>query len=203
VNDPAVQRIGVFGGAFDPPHRAHVALALAALQQLGLDQLRIVPTGTAWHKSRGLTPAQHRLAMARLAFGPLEKVVVDEREICRSGPSYTVDTLREILTEFPLGELFLVLGEDQAAAFNSWHESATISQLAIICVAGRVGIGRVSLIDDVHPANIPESRRLSMAPDEVSATLIRQRLAQGDDIAGLVFEPVARYIERHHLYQND
>ena len=73
------RRIGIFGGAFDPPHLAHVALAQAAVTQLGLDELRVFPTGQAWHKARALTGAAHRLAMAKLAFGAVPGAVVDDR----------------------------------------------------------------------------------------------------------------------------
>ena len=86
-------RIGIFGSAFDPPHNAHVALALAALAQLALDHLLVFPTGQAWHKTRPLSGAAHRLAMARLAFDGMERVSVDDRELRRTGPTYTFDTL--------------------------------------------------------------------------------------------------------------
>ena len=79
----SLPRIGVFGGAFDPPHRAHVALAQAAVAQLGLAELRIFPTGQAWHKARPLSSAAARLAMAELAFAALPNVTVDAREIRR------------------------------------------------------------------------------------------------------------------------
>jgi len=82
----------MFGGAFDPPHLAHRALAQAAIEQLQLDVLRVLPTGQAWHKSRPLTAASHRLAMSRLAFDGLPQVRLDDREIRRAGPSYTLDT---------------------------------------------------------------------------------------------------------------
>ena len=91
---PPVNRLGVFGGAFDPPHLAHVALVEAAVAALQLDQVRVLPTGLAWHKTRTLSEAHHRLAMTRLAYQHLPQVVVDDREIRRSGASYTVDTLR-------------------------------------------------------------------------------------------------------------
>ena len=81
------QRIGVFGGAFDPPHNAHVALAQAALEQFGLDMLYVIPTGQAWHKARVLSAPEHRLAMTRLAFAGMPRVRVDERELQRAGPS--------------------------------------------------------------------------------------------------------------------
>ena len=79
-------RVGMFGGAFDPPHRAHRALAEAALHQLGLDLLLVLPTGLAWHKSRGLTAAAHRVAMCELAFAGLPHLRIDQREIRREGP---------------------------------------------------------------------------------------------------------------------
>lgn len=119
---PPPVRLGVFGGAFDPPHAAHVALVQAAIAQLHLDQVRVLPTGQAWHKARSLSPAQHRLAMTRLAFGPVQQVVVDEREMLRSGPSYTVETLRELKAEFPQAQLYLLLGDDQRRSLPSWHQ---------------------------------------------------------------------------------
>ncbi len=93
------RRIGLLGGAFDPPHRAHQALARAAIEQMQLSELRILPTGQAWHKARPLSPAPHRLAMARLAFEGLPQATVDDRELRREGPTYTVDTLRELAAE--------------------------------------------------------------------------------------------------------
>jgi len=99
-----LKRIGIFGGAFDPPHVAHAALAQVALAELQLDELRVVPTGDAWHKTRALSPAPHRLAMAQLAL-PSCPGVVDPREIERAGPSYTVDTLREFNALWPMAEL--------------------------------------------------------------------------------------------------
>ena len=195
------RRIAVFGGAFDPPHAAHVALARAALAELQLDELRVIPTGQAWHKTRPLTAAAHRLAMARLAFADLPKVIVDARETERAGPSYTVDTLRELKSEWPGAELFLLLGEDQALALPSWHAWQEIVQTAIICVADR-GDGA-----DKQPRfsapKLLESRfrQLPMPALPVSATEIRNQIATRQALGPLVLEPVARYIEHHHLYQ--
>lgn len=191
----------MFGGAFDPPHAAHVALAQAALAELQLDQLRVIPTGQAWHKTRPLSPALHRLAMARLAFADLPKVMIDARETERAGPSYTVDTLRELQREQPGAELFLLLGADQARALPSWHAWQEIVQTAIICVADR-GDGA-----DKQPRfsapKLLESRfrQLPMPALPVSATEIRNQIATRQALGPLVLEPVARYIEHHHLYQ--
>jgi nicotinate-nucleotide adenylyltransferase len=178
-----------------------VALARAAIEQLRLDVLFVIPTGDAWHKSRPLTPAAHRLEMANLAFAELDCVVVDPRETLRTGPSYTVDTLLELRTEFPLAQLFLVLGEDQAQALGSWHRFSEIPGFATICVAARADSTRASGTLDALLSAIPGLRQLKMPPMEVSATDIRMRLAHGQSATPLVFDPVARYIAQHHLYR--
>ncbi|MES2940214.1 MAG: nicotinate (nicotinamide) nucleotide adenylyltransferase [Pseudomonadota bacterium] len=196
----AVRRLGMFGGAFDPPHRAHVALAQAAVGQLQLDQLRIFPTGNAWHKSRALTPAEHRLAMARLAFAAIPEADVDDREIRRDGPTYTVETLRELHAEFPQAELFLVMGEDQARAFTGWRDWQAIAGLATLAVAHRHDDAAAT-----EPAfGLPAQARvrplqLPLMPD--SATGIRTRLTAGQDAGTLLPAGVAGYIAAHYLYQ--
>jgi len=196
-----VRRIGIFGGAFDPPHVAHAALAQAAVQSLRLDELRVIPTGQAWHKTRALSPAQHRFAMAQLAFSTLPHVVVDSREIERSGPSYTVDTLREFRVHWPKAEFFLIIGEDQAHALTDWHAWQEILQLAIICVASREDLAGAKSKFHAPPAYESRFQWLQVPDMPVSATDIRNRVATHQSIASLVFEPVARYIDDHHLYQ--
>ena len=195
------QRIGVFGGAFDPPHVAHVALARAAIAQLQLDALHIIPTGHAWHKTRTLSPAVHRLAMTRLTFAGVDKVVVDPRETQRSGPSYTVDTLEALRDDYPAAQFFLIVGEDQAQSLGTWHRWQDVLQLATICVAARAGFTRATtLFEALHLA--PTAFQLiEMPPMDVSATDIRLRVANHQSTDALVFEPVARYIDHHHLYQ--
>ena len=199
------QRIGVFGGAFDPPHAAHAALVRAALDQLDLAELRIFPTGQAWHKQRDLSAAEHRLAMARLAFEGIPGVVVDTREIARAGPTYTVDTLRELHAERPDAQLVLIMGADQAGALTRWHAWEEILALAIISVAYRAtGTGPGGASDpQALPALPPAARleRLELPPMDISATDIRARAALGHDFSTLVAPAVARYIDRHHLYR--
>ena len=195
------RRIGVFGGAFDPPHAAHVALARTAVTDLQLDELRVIPTGQAWHKARALSPTEHRLAMAQLAFADVPRVVVDDREIQRSGPSYTIDTLRELKTQWPDAELFLIVGEDQARALPTWHEWQSILQIAIICVAEREDLTGARPLFVAQEAQKSRFRRLRFPAMPVSATEIRARIAAHQSVVPLVFEPVARYIDHHHLYQ--
>lgn len=194
-------RIGVFGGAFDPPHVGHVALARAAVDQLRLDRLLIFPTGQAWHKARALTAAHHRLAMATVAFAEVAHATVDSRELRRCGPTYTVDTLRELHGEFPGAQLMLVIGADQAEALHGWHESAEIGRLATICIAARARPADTRSGFDA--SNFPPARLapVELPPMPVSATEVRARKAAGLPIERMVPAAVARYIEQHFLYQ--
>lgn len=197
----APKRLGILGGAFDPPHLAHRALAEAAISQLDLDELRVLPTGQAWHKTRPLTPAEHRLAMAQLAFSGVPGLVLDDREIRRPGPSYTLDTLRELQAEQPDAELFLVMGQDQADVLPTWRDWQEIVRLAIICVADRDGLtGKETKY--VPPAEMTARfHKLHMPAMDISATGIRSRIAAHQGVPPLVSELVARYIDHHHLYQ--
>jgi nicotinate-nucleotide adenylyltransferase len=195
------RRVGVFGGAFDPPHMGHVTLAKIAIAQLRLDELRIIPTGEAWHKVGVLTPAVYRLAMAELAFRDLGPVVIDPRETQRTSASYTVDTLRELHAEFPASEFFVILGEDQGQAFTSWHRWEEIPRLATICVAARAGFSGKAVHVDHSVAPAHEFLHLQMPSMPLSSTDIRQEVANHHSVAPLVLEPVARYIDQHHLYQ--
>ncbi len=191
----------MLGGAFDPPHLAHLTLLKTACDQLQLDELRVVPTGQAWHKSRVLTAASDRLAMAQLAFGQLPKVVVDPREMTRNGPSYTIDTLNELSTELPGDQLFLIIGADQARALPSWKAWQEIVQIAIICVADRAHSTGADIEFDEISANSSRFRHLNMPATNISATDIRARISAHMSVSSLVCEPVARYIADHDLYQ--
>jgi nicotinate-nucleotide adenylyltransferase len=211
------RRVGVFGGAFDPPHVTHVALARAALAQRHLDELRIFPTGHSWHKSRVLSAAAHRIAMAERAFGDIPGVIVDARETLREGPTYTLDTLEELQAEQPGAELVLVMGSDQARALPGWHGWRDIVSAAIVCVAERLesapsaltagptGPSRppVARFDPATLPGLPAGARfefLELPPAATSATDIRARLARHERITGLVPPAVERYIDQHHLY---
>ncbi len=196
------QRVGLFGGAFDPPHRTHVALAQAAIEQLKLDVLHVVPTGHAWHKQRPLTDAIHRLAMCRLAFADVAQALVDDRETLRPGPTYTMDTLDELKNEYPGAALYLIMGEDQARALATWHRAEELGRTAIICVASRAGAESAADLADVSPPlHGSPLQRLQLPPSPLNATEIRDLLVRGQSVAPLVFESVARYIAQHHLYQ--
>jgi nicotinate-nucleotide adenylyltransferase len=138
--------------------------------------------------------------LANLAFSGLERTVIDDRELRRPGPTYTIDTLRELKAEHPTAQLFLVMGEDQAVALTRWHQWEAILELAIICVAARPLVAAAA----DGPAGLPaqaELRLLALPSMPESATEVRVRVEHGQEIAHLVPLAVARYIERHRLYQ--
>ena len=205
---PQPLRIGLFGGAFDPPHDAHLALARAAIDQLALDRLHVLPTGDAWHKSRPLSPAADRLAMCRLAFADLPRVRVDDRELRRDGATYTIDTLAELHAEEPAAQLFLVIGADQAAAFHRWRRAADILRLATVLIAVRADPSGASAIFDPNnplPGMAVDAARvqaLELPAMPHSATAVRRLVAAGQPVGHLVPASVAGYIATHHLYQN-
>jgi nicotinate-nucleotide adenylyltransferase len=190
-----LRRIGVFGGTFDPPHVAHVALARAALDALSLDEVRWIPAGRPWQKARAITPAHHREAMVRLVIDGEPRFVLDRIELERDGPSYTVDTVRALE---PLGDLFLVIGADQYAGLHTWRGWQELLGLVTLAVANRPG--------PLPPVNAEVLRfphRVVPLPMlDVSATEIRSRVARGAPIDGMVPPAVASYIDSHHLYRN-
>lgn len=196
-----VKRIGMYGGAFDPPHNAHVALAKAAVEQLGLDALHVIPTGYAWHKTQRLTAGNDRLAMAELAFGGIAKAIVDKREVLRTGATYSLDTLLELQAENPGAQLYLVMGADQAAALPTWSHFDQIAKLAIICVAERSNdTGNISYISTLNSLNC-RAIHIELPTMPESATDVRGLVLHQKTIHHLLPPSVATYIAAHHLYQ--
>ncbi len=195
--------MGIYGGAFDPPHLAHEALARAAIEQYELDELCILPTGEAWHKNRTLTDASNRISMARLAFEDLPQARVDERETLRSGATYTIDTLQELQAENPHAQLFLLMGQDQWQFFPQWHRYQDILQIATLLVALRAdSITGTGQKDAINQGKIAY-QTIRMPASPISATQIRHLSQQQQSIDHLVKPTVARYIDAHRLYSSN
>ena len=192
-----MKRIGLFGGSFDPVHNAHLALARQALQELQLDELRWVPVGQAWQKSRPLTAAVHREAMLRLAIAGEPRFVLEGCELRRAGPSYTLDTVRELQAATPGAQWFLIIGQDQYVALHTWFGFERLLPLVTLAVAQRPGAQAEADARVRAAAQVA----LALAPTAVSATELRARLAAGRNIRALVPPPVALYIRQQGLYQ--
>lgn len=189
-------RWGFFGGTFDPVHDAHVALAHVALQHARLDEVRWVPAGQPWQKTRAISAPQHREAMVRLAIGGEPRFVLDRIELDRSGPTYTVETVQAMTAARPGDTCVLILGGDQYAHLHTWVRWADLLARVELAVAQRPGAALVAEPEVArHPVTL-----LPLPAMDVSASDIRTRAAAGQDISKLVPPAVARYIESHRLY---
>lgn len=187
----------MFGGTFDPPHAAHVAVAAAAVHQLALDELIVTVAGVPWQKmgSRRVSPAAVRLRMAELAFSVVDRVVVSDIELRRRGNSYTVDTLRELAEDD--ADLFLLIGTDAAEGLDTWHEPDSLAELARIVVFPRRGF------ESARPPAGFDWIPLELPGLEISSSDVRRRVAEGAPIHGLVPAPVVNVVRSENLYRDD
>lgn len=201
------QTIGIFGGSFNPIHRAHLTMARRVIERLNIERLLLLPSNIPPHKSAGdLASAEHRLAMCRLAVEGVEHLEVSDLELRRQGPSYTIDTLRELRQEYPHDDLVMVIGADMLRIFHKWVNFKQIHDLVRLVTFPRPG---------VEIGNLPELRCalgdeaverilgdvLHVEPMDVSSTDIRRRVGRGEPIDHLVPQAVAEYIDRHGLYR--
>jgi len=210
-------RFGIFGGSFDPPHQGHRALAEAAFGHLALDRLHWLPAGRPWQRQHALAAPEHRRAMVAAAIDGRTGFVLDDRELLRPGPSYTIDTVGELLAAEPHAELFLLIGEDQLQRLPTWHRWQELIERATLAVAHRGALREPPPeLADAFAAAGRSVERLPMPPMEVSSTVIRARLAGPPQqavrsgtpraaalVPDLLAPAVARYIDSHHLYATD
>jgi nicotinate-nucleotide adenylyltransferase len=180
-------RIGVFGGAFDPPHIGHLVAAQDVIEGLDLDLLLIIPSARPPHRDAVLG-AEERLSLARTAFGDDTKIEVTDIELCRPGPSWTVDTLVEIRKRWTPDELLLVVGVDQYRSFDSWRDPERILELADLAVMPRDG--ELPRKDPRYPFVAAPVTRV-----DVSSTRVRDRLSAGLTVRYLVPESIRERLE--------
>ena len=192
-------RIGLFGGAFNPPHVGHLIFAQEAHAQLELDVVVWVPVGQAPHREIPQDPGREaRFQMCDYAIAADERFGLSRIEVDRDGPSYTVDTLKELRERSPDDELTLLLGGDQAAALPTWHEPGEVMRLAAIAVAERGDLDRTGVGEAIDGE--AELRFFGMPRIDVSSTMVRERAASGRPIRYLVPDKVANFIGAQSLY---
>jgi nicotinate-nucleotide adenylyltransferase len=195
-------RVGILGGAFNPPHIGHLVCAQEALLQLELDRVVFIPVGEAPHRELEIDPGpETRLEMVELAIADDARFEASRMEIDRDGPSYTADTLRALRDAEPGDELSLILGGDQAAALPKWHEPEQVLELAQVAVVERTNWSRNAV--GIRVGRLEGARRiryLEMPIIQVSSSSIRRRVAAGLPIRYLVPDRVANHIGANDLY---
>lgn len=185
---------GILGGVFDPPHIGHEALARVAIRELALDELLVTVVADPGHKDEPASPVEARVELARLAFAVLPEARVDVDEHAR-----TVDSLEARGLDDP----YFVVGADELAAFESWKSPQRVLELARLAVAMRPGVTRDE-VEAVRARLRAEDRivEFEMEPVAVSSTEIRERVARGESIEGLVRPAVSEAIARLGLYRD-
>ncbi len=200
-------RIGWFGGTFDPVHNGHVAIAAAAVGELGLDLLHVAPCGSPPHRPAAQAAGAIRLAMLRCAFAGLPAVRLDDRELRRSGPSYTMASVRELVQLHGVERIWLVLGEDALMGLPDWHEPRALLQSVHLAVAERAAGAGDTAADSAWQRLARQMgaqvRWLRVDAPDVSSTQIRRYLAAGSPVDELVAPAVLAYIRTHGLYGTD
>ena len=194
----------VLGGTFNPPHVAHLLCASEARWQLGLDRVLLVPAHVPPHKAIGDEPGiEHRLAMCRLAVrGHEEWLEVSELEANRAGPSYTVDTLRQIHESQPGDELTFIVGGDMAWSLPAWREPEAILELACVAVAERAGAHREEIREQLAGlSGVGNVSYIEVPRIDISSAALRSRVRSGQPIDYLVPDAVSHYIEERRLYK--
>ncbi len=187
-------RIGILGGTFDPPHVGHLIAAQDTFDALSLDKLLFIPARVPPHKQHEtVSPADVRLRMVSAAIDGDERFEASDVELRRTGPSYTIDTLRELKERFPADALFLLVGVDQVREFATWREPEEVLRCAQLVMLTRGGIEEAPQGDIVH-ATVPVTRI------DISSTLVRQRARAGLPIRYLVPEAVEKMIVTERLY---
>ncbi|GAA1692175.1 nicotinate-nucleotide adenylyltransferase [Microbacterium sediminicola] len=189
-------RIGVMGGTFDPIHHGHLVAASEVADSFGLDEVVFVPTGRPWHKGP-VTESEHRYLMTVIATAANPRFSVSRVDIDRAGPTYTIDTLRDIQHQHPGAELYFITGADAITQILSWRDHHDLWELAHFVAVSRPGhvLNTDGLpVEDVSQLEIP-----ALA---ISSTDCRERVRGGHPVWYLVPDGVVQYIAKHHLYRS-
>jgi nicotinate-nucleotide adenylyltransferase len=198
-----MHRIGILGGTFNPPHIGHLVIAQEAYDQLGLERVVLMPVSSPPHKHAREDPGpEARLALCELAVAGDERLEVSAMELERGGPSYTVDTLRELHARAPEDELTFIVGGDMAHSLPAWREPEALLSLARLAVAEREGVRREDILRRLAPLAPPQRVAFFDMPRiDVSSSALRRRIAAARPIRYLVPDAVVAEIEASGLYR--
>ena len=189
-------RIGVMGGTFDPIHHGHLVAASEVAHEFDLDEVVFVPTGRPWQKSN-VSPSEHRYLMTVIATASNPRFTVSRVDVDREGPTYTIDTLRDLKTQRPDAELFFITGADAVAQILSWRDHDELWELAHFVAVSRPGH---ILSTDGLPSD--DVSQLEVPALSISSTACRARVREGEPVWYLVPDGVVQYIAKHHLYRS-
>jgi nicotinate-nucleotide adenylyltransferase len=190
------------GGTFDPIHHGHLVAASEVQAWFDLDEVVFVPTGDPWQKSnRVVTEAEHRYLMTVIATASNPRFTVSRVDIDRAGPTYTIDTLRDLRAQRPDAELYFITGADALAEIFSWRDAEELFELAQFVGCTRPGYA----MDEETLASIPSDRvtMVEIPALAISSTDCRERTRRGEPVWYLVPDGVVQYIAKHHLYPKD
>jgi nicotinate-nucleotide adenylyltransferase len=190
------RRIGVMGGTFDPIHNGHLVAASEVAQSFDLDEVVFVPTGQPWQKSK-VTDSEHRYLMTVVATASNPRFTVSRVDIDRPGPTYTIDTLRDLRAQRPDAELFFITGADAVAQILSWRDHDELWELAHFVAVSRPG--HVLNTDGLPADGVSQLEVPALA---ISSTDCRDRVDRGHPVWYLVPDGVVQYIAKHHLYRS-
>ncbi len=199
------ERIGVFGGSFDPVHIGHLIIAQDAVEQLELDRLIFVPTAVSPHKQHcAPTEGHHRLGMLELATQDKLAFEVSDMELSRGGVSYTIDTIQHLQADHLGAEIFFIIGLDSLKELHLWHRNDELLECCMVVPFGRGGEDPDLVAEQCELSKVWKTKLLDRVirihEVEVSASEIRMRVAEGLSIQTLVPPEVEMYIAEHHLY---
>ncbi|WP_312008161.1 nicotinate-nucleotide adenylyltransferase [Nocardioides alcanivorans] len=197
--EPGRRRIGVMGGTFDPIHHGHLVAASEVQSWFDLDEVIFVPTGAPWQKSdRVVSPAEHRYLMTVIATASNPRFGVSRVDIDRIGPTYTIDTLRDLQTQHPDAELYFITGADALANIFTWRDARELFELAHFVGCTRPGYEMdPSMLTDIPPEQVTLVEIPALA---ISSTECRKRTMRGEPVWYLVPDGVVQYLAKYDLY---
>ena len=201
MSQPAVvrRRVGVMGGTFDPVHHGHLVAASEAQAWFGLDEVVFVPTGRPWQKlDREVSPAEHRYLMTVIATASNPVFRVSRVDIDRDGPTYTIDTLRDLQAELPDADLYFITGADALTEIFGWRDAERLFELAHFVGCTRPGADLVPATVEAIPGD--RLTLLEIPALAISSTDCRTRQREGRPVWYLVPDGVVQYIHKHRLY---